>query len=85
MVVGCSDEKKQVVQQSETENNEGTNQTSENITAKETTKEKFEQLEKKYDARLGVYAIQRRHYFKRNRSRYKEVILIECNRHRIWG
>ncbi|WP_025784471.1 class A beta-lactamase [Sporosarcina sp. D27] len=57
MVVGCSDEKKQVVQQSETENMEGTNQSSENITAKETTKEKFEELEKEYDARLGVYAI----------------------------
>lgn len=57
MVVGCSDEKKQVVQQSETENTKETNQTSENITAKETTKEEFEQLEKEYDARLGVYAI----------------------------
>ncbi|MFC3882103.1 class A beta-lactamase [Bacillus songklensis] len=57
MVVGCSDEKKQVVQQSETEHTGGTNQTSENITAKETTMEKFEQLEKEYDARLGVYAI----------------------------
>ncbi|RKL65026.1 class A beta-lactamase [Salipaludibacillus neizhouensis] len=57
MVVGCLDEKKQVVQQSETENTGGTNQTSENITAKETSMEKFEQLEKEYDARLGVYAI----------------------------
>ncbi|MCM3755984.1 class A beta-lactamase [Sporosarcina aquimarina] len=47
VVVGCSDEKKQVVQESETEK----------ITAKETTKEKFEELEKEYDARLGVYAI----------------------------
>ncbi|MGE7625208.1 class A beta-lactamase [Viridibacillus sp. NPDC096237] len=52
MVVGCSDENKQVVQQSETE----PNQTSENI-MEETTMEKFEQLEKEYDARLGVYAI----------------------------
>jgi beta-lactamase class A len=57
MVAGCSDEKKQVVQQSETEHTGGTNQTSENITTKETTMEKFEQLEKEYDARLGVYAI----------------------------
>ncbi|MFY0521230.1 class A beta-lactamase [Lysinibacillus sp. UGB7] len=52
MVVGCSNENKQVVQQSETE----PNQTSENI-MEETTMEKFEQLEKEYDARLGVYAI----------------------------
>lgn len=37
MAVYCSDEKKQVVQQSATEQKEGTNQTSENITAKETT------------------------------------------------
>ncbi|MEW5597065.1 class A beta-lactamase [Peribacillus frigoritolerans] len=57
MVAGCSDEEKQVVQQSETEQTGGTNQTSENITAKETTIKKFEQLEKEYDARLGVYAI----------------------------
>lgn len=57
MVAGCSDENKQVVQQSETIHTGKTNQTSENITAKETTIEKFEQLEKQYDARLGVYAI----------------------------
>jgi len=57
MVAGCSDEKKQVVQQSETEQTGGTNQTSENITAKENTMKKFEKLEKEYDARLGVYAI----------------------------
>ncbi|SNT55372.1 beta-lactamase class A [Bacillus sp. OK838] len=57
MVAGCSDEKKQVVQQAETEHTGGTNQTSENITAKETAMEKFKQLEKEYDARLGVYAI----------------------------
>lgn len=57
MVAGCSDEKKQVVQQAETEHTGGTNQTSENITAKETVMEKFKQLEKEYDARLGVYAI----------------------------
>nr|WP_017726986.1 class A beta-lactamase [Halalkalibacterium ligniniphilum] len=57
MVAGCSDEKKQVLQQSETIHTEETNQTSENITVKETTIEKFEQLEKQYDARLGVYAI----------------------------
>ncbi|MGE7759751.1 class A beta-lactamase [Peribacillus sp. NPDC097895] len=57
MVAGCTDEKKQVVQQSETEHTGGTNQTSENITTKETTMDKFEQLEKEYDARLGVYAI----------------------------
>lgn len=57
MVAGCSDEKKQVVQQAETEQTGGTNQTSENITAKETAMEKFKQLEKEYDARLGVYAI----------------------------
>ena len=57
MVVGCSDEKKQVEQQSETEHPGGTNQTSENITAKETAIEKFEQLEEEYEARLGVYAI----------------------------
>ncbi|WP_020062911.1 class A beta-lactamase [Bacillus sp. 123MFChir2] len=55
MVAGCSDEKKQIVQQSE--HTEGTNQTSEHITAKETTMEKFEQLEKEYDARLGVFAL----------------------------
>ncbi|WP_438824932.1 hypothetical protein [Bacillus sp. JJ722] len=57
MVVGCSDENKQVVQQSETEHTGRTNQTSENIMEKETTMEKFEQLEKEYDARLGVYTI----------------------------
>ncbi|MFA9457720.1 class A beta-lactamase [Halalkalibacter sp. AB-rgal2] len=57
MVVGCSDEKEQVVIQSETENTGTTNQTSETITEKETTMEKFEQLEKEYDARIGVYAI----------------------------
>ncbi|WP_411730796.1 class A beta-lactamase [Peribacillus sp. CSMR9] len=57
MVAGCSDEKKQVVQQAEIEHTGGTNQTSENITAKETVMEKFKQLEKEYDARLGVYAI----------------------------
>ncbi|MEA3577265.1 class A beta-lactamase [Peribacillus frigoritolerans] len=57
MVAGCSDEEKQVVQQSETEQTGGTNQTSENITAKEATIKKFEQLEKEYDAKLGVYAI----------------------------
>ncbi|MFF2501397.1 class A beta-lactamase [Peribacillus sp. NPDC058075] len=56
MVAGCLDEKKQVVH-SETEQNGGKNQTSDNITAKEATMEKFEQLEKEYDARLGVYAI----------------------------
>ncbi|KMY29268.1 beta-lactamase [Lysinibacillus xylanilyticus] len=52
MVVGCSNDNKQVIQQSETE----PNQTSENI-VENTTIDKFEQLEKKYDARLGVYAI----------------------------
>ncbi|CAM4411898.1 beta-lactamase [Bacillus manliponensis] len=57
MVVGCSDEKKQVVQHSKTEHTGGANQTSENIMEKETVIEKFEQLEKEYDARLGVYAI----------------------------
>lgn len=57
IVAGCSDEKKQVVQQSETEQLGGTKQTSENITAKETIMKKFEQLENEYDARLGVYAI----------------------------
>jgi beta-lactamase class A len=57
MVAGCSDEEKQVVQQSETEQTGGTNQTSENNTAKEATIKKFEQLEKEYDAKLGVYAI----------------------------
>ncbi|WP_039044254.1 class A beta-lactamase [Sporosarcina sp. ZBG7A] len=57
MVAGCSEEKKQVVQQSETEQTEVTNQTSESNTAKETMMKKFEQLEKEYDARLGVYAI----------------------------
>ncbi|RFU70778.1 class A beta-lactamase [Peribacillus saganii] len=57
MVAGCSDEKKQVVQRSETIHTGETNQTSENITVKEITMEKFEQLEKQYDARLGVYAI----------------------------
>lgn len=56
MLAGFSDEKKQVVQQAETEHTGGTNQTSENITAKEITMEKFEQLEKEYDARLGVFA-----------------------------
>ncbi|MCK2004458.1 class A beta-lactamase [[Brevibacterium] frigoritolerans] len=57
MVAGCSDGEKQVVQQSETEQTGGTDQTSENITAKEATIKKFEQLEKEYDAKLGVYAI----------------------------
>ncbi|MDW7617469.1 class A beta-lactamase [Peribacillus simplex] len=57
MVAGCSDEEKQVVQQSETEQTGGTNQTSESNMAKETVMEKFKQLEKEYDARLGVYAI----------------------------
>ncbi|WP_375794240.1 class A beta-lactamase [Peribacillus frigoritolerans] len=57
MVAGCSDGEKQVVQQSETEQTGGTNQTSENITAQEATIKKFEQLEKEYDAKLGVYAI----------------------------
>ncbi|SCW66082.1 Transposase [Paenibacillus tianmuensis] len=32
-----------------------------------------------------IKAFQRRHYFTRNRSRYKAGILIECNRHRILG
>ncbi|MEY8350129.1 class A beta-lactamase [Bacillus cereus] len=57
MVVGCSDEKKQVVQQPGTEHTRGANQTSENIMKKKPTMEKFEQIEKEYDARLGVYAI----------------------------
>lgn len=57
MVTGCSDEKKQVVKQSETEQTGETNQTSENITTKETVMMKFEQLEKEYDTRLGIYAI----------------------------
>ena len=57
MVVGCTDEKKQVVQQSEKEHTEEISQTSENITAKESAMEKFVQLEKEYDARLGVYVI----------------------------
>ncbi|WP_312116092.1 transposase [Brevibacillus reuszeri] len=30
-----------------------------------------------------IKAFHRRHYFTRNRSRYKAGILIECNRHRI--
>ncbi|QTH46737.1 ISL3 family transposase [Cohnella sp. LGH] len=30
-----------------------------------------------------IKAFQRRHYFTRNRSRYKAGILIECNRHRM--
>lgn len=30
-----------------------------------------------------IKAFQRRHYFTRNRSRYKAGILIECNRHRL--
>jgi transposase len=30
-----------------------------------------------------IKAFQRRHYFTRNRSRYKDGILIECNRHRM--
>ena len=30
-----------------------------------------------------IKAFQRRHYFTRNRNRYKAGILIECNRHRI--
>ena len=32
-----------------------------------------------------IKAFQRRHYFMRNRSRYKAGILIECNRHRMSG
>lgn len=32
-----------------------------------------------------IKAFQRRHYFTRNRSRYRAGILIECNRHRILG
>lgn len=32
-----------------------------------------------------IKAFQRRHYFTRNRSRYKAGILIECNRHRMSG
>ncbi|NRF95761.1 transposase, partial [Paenibacillus frigoriresistens] len=32
-----------------------------------------------------IKAFQRRHYFTRNRSRYKVGILIECNRHRMMG
>jgi transposase len=32
-----------------------------------------------------IKAFQRRHYFTRNRHRYKAGILIECNRHRIWS
>nr|WP_312876246.1 ISL3 family transposase [Paenibacillus frigoriresistens] len=32
-----------------------------------------------------IKAFQRRHYFTRNRSRYKAGILIECNRHRMMG
>jgi transposase len=32
-----------------------------------------------------IKAFQRRHYFTRNRSRYKAAILIECNRHRMFG
>lgn len=32
-----------------------------------------------------IKAFQRRHYFTRNRSRYKAGILIECNRHRLLG
>ncbi|WP_342436644.1 ISL3 family transposase [Paenibacillus sp. FSL L8-0436] len=31
-----------------------------------------------------IKAFQRRHYFTRNRSRYKAGILIECNRHRMF-
>jgi len=32
-----------------------------------------------------IKAFQRRHYFTRNRSRYRAGILIECNRHRMLG
>lgn len=32
-----------------------------------------------------IKAFQRRHYFTRNRSRYKAGILIECNRHRMFS
>ncbi|MFM9276641.1 transposase [Paenibacillus sp. p-8] len=32
-----------------------------------------------------IKAYQRRHYFTRNRKCYKAGILIECNRHRLWG
>lgn len=32
-----------------------------------------------------IKAFQRRHYFTRNRNRYKAGILIECNRHRMLG
>jgi transposase len=32
-----------------------------------------------------IKAFQRRHYFTRNRNRYIAGILIECNRHRLWG
>ncbi|GGE81146.1 class A beta-lactamase [Priestia taiwanensis] len=53
MLVGCSDGPKQIVQQVEAE----ANQSSESSMTKENIVEKFEQLEKEYDAKLGVYAI----------------------------
>ncbi|MCR8845285.1 class A beta-lactamase [Paenibacillus sp. SC116] len=57
IVTGCLGGNKQPVQPLETEQTVGTNQPSENIIKIENTVEKFEQLEKEYDARLGVYAI----------------------------
>lgn len=37
------------------------------------------------DRHNRIKAFQRRHYFTRNRNRYKAGILIECNRHRMLG
>nr|WP_246079696.1 transposase [Paenibacillus piri] len=32
-----------------------------------------------------IKAFQRRHYFTRNRNRYRSGILVECNRHRMFS
>ncbi len=53
MVAGCSDEEKQVVQQSETEQTGGTNQTSENNTAKEPQSRNWNNLRRNMMQSLG--------------------------------
>lgn len=35
------------------------------------------------EGRHNRIAFQRRHYFTRDRNRYRDGILIECNRHRL--
>ncbi|MFK3938608.1 class A beta-lactamase [Alkalihalobacillus sp. NPDC078783] len=56
IIAGCSGERQQDKQQVEL-GSQSVNNSFEDITLKETPKESFEQLEKEYDARLGIYAI----------------------------